>query len=217
FVALAAAACGAAGLDLDHKRLSRVARRSSASAARSLFGGFVELPAGKPGDDRLAAKPLFGPEHWDLRIVVAVAAKGPKKVGSTEGMERSRRSSPFYEAWVQDAPRLARRVKKGLKQRDLELLGRAMEQSTLAFHACAIASDPGIVYWQPATLAAFATVRRLRDERGISVWATMDAGPHVKALCHASSARRVQAALRRTDGVLSTLIAKPGPGVSVRR
>jgi len=216
FAALAAAACKAAGLDYDEKRLSRIARRSSASAARSLFGGFVELPAGKPGNDGLAAKPLFGPEHWDLRIVVAVAAKGPKKIGSTEGMERSRHTSPFYEAWVADAPRLSQRVKKGLRDRDLDLLGRAMEQSTLAFHACAIASDPGIVYWQPATLAAFATVRRLRDEQGLSVWATMDAGPHVKALCHAEDARRVQAALKKTEGVLSTLVAKPGPGVVVR-
>jgi len=216
FAALSAAACKAAGLDFDEKRLSRIARRSSASAARSLFGGFVELPAGKPGNDRLEAKPLFGPEHWDVRIVVAVAAKGPKKVGSTEGMERSRLTSPFYDAWVSDAPRLARRVRKGLKDRDLELLGRAMEQSTLAFHACAIASDPGILYWQPATLAAFATVRRLRDEKGISVWATMDAGPHVKALCHAADARRVRAALKKTEGVLSTLVAKPGPGVSVK-
>ena len=40
FAALSAAACKAAGLDFSPKRLSRVARRSSASAARSLFGGF---------------------------------------------------------------------------------------------------------------------------------------------------------------------------------
>jgi len=38
----------------------------------------------------------------------------------------------------------------------------------------------------------------------------------VKALCHAEDARRVQAALKKTEGVLSTLVAKPGPGVVVR-
>src|SRR5271170_1119960 len=46
FAALAVAAVRAAGLDWDVERTSDLARRSSASAARSLFGGFVELDAG---------------------------------------------------------------------------------------------------------------------------------------------------------------------------
>src|SRR5690606_38409494 len=84
FAALAAAGAAALGLDATPTELSRLARQSSASAARSIYGGFVELPKGKPGDAKLAAKPLHDADHWDLRIVVAVAAKGPKKVGSTE-------------------------------------------------------------------------------------------------------------------------------------
>src|SRR5690606_33734462 len=170
----------------------------------------VELPKGKPGDAKLAAKPLHDADHWDLRIVVAVAAKGPKKVGSTEGMERSRRTSPFYEAWVDSAPRLANAVRRGLRDRRLDVLGAAMEQSTLAFHACAMASAPGILYFQPATLAALATVHGLRDA-GVSVYATMDAGPHVKALCAAKDAPRVRRALAETQGVLNTLVTRPGP------
>ena len=58
---------------------------------------------------KLAARPLHDEHHWDLRIVVAETAKGPKKVGSTVGMERSRRTSPYYEAWVAAAPKLSRR------------------------------------------------------------------------------------------------------------
>ncbi len=73
--------------------------------------------------------------------------------------------------------RFSQQVKRGLSKRDLPLLGAAMEQSTLAFHACAMASAPGILYFQPATLAALATVRDLREIRGIEVFATMDAGP----------------------------------------
>jgi diphosphomevalonate decarboxylase len=140
FAALAAAATRAAGLEWDDRRVSALARQASASAARSIFGGFAELPAGKPGQAKLAARQLHGEDHWDLRIVVAETAKGPKKVGSTEGMERSRVTSPFYEAWVASAPRFSQQVKRGLRKRDLPLLGAAMEQSTLAFHACAMAS-----------------------------------------------------------------------------
>lgn len=214
FAALAAAATSAAGLRWSVKKQSALARWSSASAARSFFGGFSELPAGKPGDNTLAARALHDESHWDVRLVVAVAAKGPKKVGSTEGMERSRKTSPLYDAWVERAPKLNRQIKRALKQRDLDALGAAMEQSTFAFHACAMSSRPSILYWQPATMAALRTVEALRD-KGVSVWATMDAGPHVKALCHADDAAKVRRALKKTQGVLDTLVAKPGAGVEL--
>lgn len=213
FAALAAAAAAAAGLDWSATRLSREARRSSASAARSIFGGFVELPAGDPGDDRLAARAIAAPEHWDVRMVVAVGSEGAKEIGSTEGMERSRRTSAFYDAWIDAAPALFRRVKSGVKSRDIVAVGEAMEQSTLAFHACAIAAAPAILYWAPVTLAALRTVRDLRERRGIPVYATMDAGPHVKALCEAEHEGPVRRALARTEGVLRTIVASPGRGV----
>lgn len=216
FAALVSAAAVAAGEDFDPVRASRRARQASASAARSIWGGFVWLPAGRPGNARLAARPLFGPDHWDVRLVVALAAKGRKKVGSTEGMERSRLTSPLHAAWVEAAPRLAGRVRRALGRRDLDALGEAMEQSTFAFHACAMTARPGITYLRPATLAALETVRRLRDDRGIPVWATMDAGPHVKALCHGADAERVRRALAGTDGVLRAFSTRPGAGVALR-
>lgn len=216
FAALAAAASAAAGIGFNARRLSALARASSASAARSIYGGFVELPAGSRGDVELAARQVAPPEHWNLRLVVALTEPGQKKVGSTEGMERSRKTSPYYQAWLEQAPKWSRKIKRAIKERDLDTLGAAMEQSTLAFHCCAITSDPPIIYWAPATLAALATVRGLRG-RGVSVWATMDAGPHVKALCAASDASRVRQALDRTQGVTRSWVAKPGPDVEVHR
>jgi len=215
FAALAAAATVAAGMPYRPRRISRPARPASASAARSVWGGFVELPAGEPGDDSLCARPLHAADHWDVALVIALAARGPKEVGSTEGMERSRETSPYYGPWVEAAPGLAREVRLGLRARDLERVGRAMEQSTMAFHACAMASAPAILYWQPPTLALLREVRRLREERGIAVYATMDAGPHVKALCHADDARRVRTALGRVEGVVGTRVARPGPDLEV--
>ena len=144
FAALASAADHAYELGASDRVLSAIARQASASAARSIYGGFVELPAGKPGQKSLAAKPLFDADHWDLRIVVAQTAKGPKKVGSTEGMERSRETSPFYDAWVAKAPAITKRIRQALRKRDLDTLGAAMEQSTMAFHACAMTAEPSI-------------------------------------------------------------------------
>lgn len=215
FCALSAAALAAAGGELDLAQVSAIARQSSASAARSVYGGLVELPLGRPGDAGLAATQLFGPDHWDLRIVVAVTAEGRKSVGSTAGMGRTESTSPYYRAWVEAAPDLTDRVRRGLSQRDMQVVGEAMEQSTLAMHACAMAADPGLIYFQPATLAAIAAVRALRDE-GVPVYFTADAGPHVKALCTSAQVQQVQARLAATPGVLRTLVATPGPGVQVQ-
>jgi len=214
FAALAAAARAAAGLTYDAARTSDLARQSSASAARSVYGGYVELPAGKVGEHVLAAHVLFPPEHFDLAIVVAVTAEGRKSVGSTDGMTHTRDTSPYYDAWVKSAPALADEVRTGLETRNLARIGEAMEQSTLAMHACGIAAGPGLLYWQPATLAAFHRVRELRTE-GVEVYATMDAGPHVKALCRAGDVAKVAAALEAVPGVLRTLRATPGPGIQL--
>ncbi len=216
FAALAAAASAAAGIRFSSRRLSALARASSASAARSIYGGFVELPAGSRGDSDLAARQIAPPNHWSVRLVVALTEPGPKKVGSTEGMERSRKTSPYYQAWIDHAPKWSRKIKRAIKDRDLDALGHAMEQSTLAFHCSAITSDPPLFYWRPATLAALDTVRGLR-ERGVSAWATMDAGPHVKTLCEVGNAARVRQALDRTAGVTRTWVAKPGPDIEVQR
>jgi len=216
FAALAAAASAAAGLPFNARRLSALARASSASAARSIYGGFVELPAGRHGDSDLAARPIAPLEHWNVRLVVALTEPGPKKVGSTEGMERSRKTSPYYQAWLKSAPKWSRKIKRAVKERDLDMLGGAMEQSTFAFHCCAMTAAPPILYWAPATLAALCCVRGLRA-RGVGAWATMDAGPHVKVLCAVGEAARVRQALDRTEGVTRTWLARPGPGVEVHR
>src|SRR5207249_4993920 len=50
FAALALAASRAAGLTLDPSALSALARRGSGSAARSIFGGFVEWYRGERAD-----------------------------------------------------------------------------------------------------------------------------------------------------------------------
>ncbi|MBX7190703.1 MAG: diphosphomevalonate decarboxylase [Sandaracinaceae bacterium] len=215
FAALAAAARAAYGLPRDDRRASILARRASASAARSIFGGFVELPAGTPGDDSLAAYPLFGPDHWDLRLVVAVITEGRKDVSSRDGMGISRRTSPYYEAWVEKSPLIAARIREGLSKQDLAMLGEATEQSFTAMHALAFASSPFTLYFQPGSLAALGTVRRLRDVEGVGVYATMDAGPHVKALCRAKDVEHVAATLGQTQGVLRTIVADPGPGIEL--
>jgi diphosphomevalonate decarboxylase len=216
FAALAVAAARAADLALSPSALSELARLGSGSAARSIFGGFVEMAPGTRADggDAVAApvEPLGpGPTPWEVRLVVAVTSAGPKAFGSTEAMLHTARTSPYHEAFLRGVPGDVRDARAAIAARDLQALGEVAERSALRMHAAALAADPPIIYWNPATIAAMQAVRALRA-RGVGAYFTIDAGPHVKALCAATDADAVVGALEVVPGVLRTLIAAPGPG-----
>ncbi len=195
FAALAVAATAAAGQERSPAQLSALARRGSGSASRSLFGGFVRWHLGvRPDGADSVAEQVAPADHWDLSLVVAVVSSQKKKVGSTQGMERTRRTSPYYAAWVREAPALVEAGVQAVLARDLPELGRIMEASTLQMHATMHTSQPPIVYWHGGTVAALQEVWALR-ERGMAAWVTMDAGPNVKVLCQPGDAEVVASAL----------------------
>jgi diphosphomevalonate decarboxylase len=210
FAAMALAAVDAAGLSRTPAELSALARRGSGSAARSIFGGFVEMQAS--GDDPHALPLEGGP---DVSLVVAVVGGGVvKAVSSRSGMEHTSATSPLYPAWLGTvAPDLAE-ARTAVARRDLEKLGEIAEQSALTMHASALAARPGVVYWRGATLEALHEVRALRHS-GIPVWGTIDAGPHLKALTTPDNAPLVAAALSAIPGVTRTIVCSPGSAAKI--
>jgi len=215
FAALALAASRAAGLQLSPAELSELARQGSGSAARSIFGGFVEMSAGTRLDGRDAIACGLLDEHaWDVRLCVAITTEGEKAIGSTAAMERTAQTSPYYQGWLASVPVDLDEARAAVAARDLAALGAVAERSALRMHACAMAADPHILYWNPATVAAMATVKGLRAG-GTSAFFTIDAGPHVKVLCRSADAPQVQAALAATPGVMRVLRLAPGPGAHI--
>ena len=209
FAALALAATAAAGLPWSGAGVSDLARKSSVSAARSVFGGFVELRDGRPGDEDLAAAAVAPADHFPLRVLVAVTREGPKSTLSTEGMLHTQRTSPFYPPWVETAPALFARVREAVLAGDLPALGVAAEESALRMHAAAIAACPGLIYWAGATVEVIEEVKRLRAA-GLPAWFTIDAGPHVKVLTTPEREDDVERALAAVPGVKRTIRARPG-------
>lgn len=216
FAALAAAALEAAGVRASAEEVSRFARRSSASAARSVYGGFVELPSGldaptdEAADAACVARQVASADALDLAMLVCVTTEAPKAVGSTSGMTETAGRSPYYAAWLERAPELHEAMLAALEARDLPRLGALAEESALAMHASAFAA--GVVYVSGATLSVLAAVRRLRDA-GLGVWATMDAGPHLKAIVSGADVPRAREALAAIDGVRRVIDARVGPGL----
>jgi diphosphomevalonate decarboxylase len=204
FAALVVAASRAFGLSLGAEELSRIARQASGSAARSIFGGFVEMKAGVEPDGRDAhALPLLAAHAWPLEVVIAITSAGEKDVGSTEGMTRSQ-SSPYYEAWVRSSERDLTAARAAIAARDFAALSEVSERSCLKMHALALSAEPALIYWNGATVEAMHCVRALR-RAGAAVFFTIDAGPQLKAVCLPQDAARVAEALRDVPGVSQVL------------
>jgi diphosphomevalonate decarboxylase len=207
FAALAVAACAAAGQKRTPEELSALARLGSGSATRSVPGGWAVW-------ERESARQVFPESHWAVRMVVALCAQGPKAVGSRDGMRASKETSPYHAAWIEQCRRDLPRALRHLSARDLPALGALAESNALRMHADALAADPPLLYWEPATIACLQALRTLRDG-GIEAWGTIDAGPHVVALCLEEDAVHVERALQAVSGVRGTLVCAPAGAARV--
>lgn len=213
FAALTLAALKALNIDHTPAQASILARQGSGSAARSIWGGFVEWRRGvkEDGTDSHGLH-VAPPDHWDLNMVIAVVDKGQKSVGSTEGMLRTMATSPMYSAWVSSWQRDLDQARQGILDQDLTMVGRAMEASTLKMFATMFTSTPPIRYWRPASVAIQDEVAKLRQD-GINCWWTMDAGPNVKVLCEPEDAPAVADALEHHVEDVHTLAVGGHPVV----
>ena len=210
FAALTVAGCAALGLELDATRLSAIARRSSGSASRSLFGGFVEWEQGSSDADSVAFA-LHGPEHWELRDVVAVVSGEEKKLSSADGHLLAK-SSPLLDGRIAQVDGWLEEVRQAIATRDIHRLGPVIELDALAMHSVMMTSTPSLLYWQPGTLEILQAVHRWREEDGLAVYFTIDAGPNVHLICEAESAPEVETRLAALRSVERVIVSGPGRG-----
>lgn len=207
FAALALAATKAAGLNLAEAELSRLARRGSGSACRSVPGGFVEWLPGS-GDVDSYAVSLAPPEHWLLVDVIAVLSSAHKPTGSTEGHTLAG-TSPLQAARVADAPRRLAICREAILKRDFAAFAEIVEHDSTLMHAVMMTSTPPLFYWMPATLAVLAAVRAARA-RGLAACASVDAGPNVHVICEKAAAEETLRLVRSIPGVREVRAAQAG-------
>ena len=192
-------------LGLSLSSLSEWARRGSASAARSIYGGFVTLQGPNWRADQLAKEP-----HWDLEICIVVINEGPKKISSTTGMKTSEATSPFYLEWIKSADSDFEIAKKAIIERDFVRLSEVSEQNCLKMHSVMHTSQPAISYWAPGTVLAMELVREIRST-GTPAFFTMDAGPQVKVIYPKKYRTIIQKSLEELKNV-RLIWASIGPG-----
>ncbi len=216
FAALALAATKAAGRERSKQELSKLARQGSGSAARSLFGGFVEMNCGKTSSGKEDyAMGLFDENYWDVRMLVAVTSTKKKSISSTEGMVHTAETSPFYESWIQDQSYSIDEMRSAIQEKDFEKMGELAEHNCFKMHSLAMTARPPLIYWNDATVKIIHIIHEMR-KAGTAVYLTIDAGPQVKIICLPDVINEVKHALQSVEGIKDILECKPGTGASIK-
>lgn len=210
--ALAGAASLAAGLELSRTELSRLARRGSGSASRSIFGGFAEWQKGRDDNDSYAIP--IDEADWDIGMIFIIVDDGQKDISSTGGMQRVVQTSPYYDGWLSSTADDLAAIKEAITQHDIIKVGEIAESSALKMHALNLSARPPFNYWSPESIAAMRKVEDLR-KLGYPVYFTMDAGPNVKLICKSSQMDEIQNILLKTYRKEQIVTAHPGPGIVV--
>lgn len=210
FAALALAASTAAGLKLSQRELSRLARRGSGSATRSIFGGLVEWHAGTD-DASSYAEPIMEHVDFGLEMMAILIDTHRKKVSSRGGMQLSVETSPFYEAWRTVVAHDMTAMKAAIQHRDIPQIGHIAEENAMRMHALTLSADPAYTYFDGGTIKAINLIKGLRNQ-GLNCYYTVDAGPNVKVIYDHQDRQRIINQLAPVFGEDHLIIAQPGPG-----
>ena len=214
--ALTLAATKAAGLNLDKRELSILARQGSGSACRSIFGGFVEWLRGnkKDGSDSYARQ-IVDENYWpEFRIIAIILTEAKKKIGSRAGMAQTVKTCPYYNDWLKTINEDLDIIKKGILKRDFKAVGSQAEYNCLKMHALMMTTKPSIIYWLPQTMEIIQNVISWRKE-GLECYFTIDAGPQVKIICLEKDIPKIKRKLKDVKGIKKIIVCKPGKGAKL--
>lgn len=207
FAALSLAASVAAGLELDETELSRLARRGSGSASRSVPGGFVIWQAGHNDFDSYA-KSIAPANHWHLVDCITIISEKHKATGSSDGHILAQ-TSLIQALRIKQTSHHLGLCRDAIFARDFNAFAQITELDCNLMHAVMMTSTPPLLYWQPATLAVMHAVQTWR-KGGLPVCYTIDAGPNVHVITEQAYAQQVSAQLQNIPGVIDVLTAPPG-------
>jgi len=207
FAALTVAGIRALGIELPERDLSRLARRGSGSASRSIPNGFVEWYRGASDIDSYAVS-IARPDFWELSDLVVIVDEKHKLTGSSEGHELAK-TSALQSARVLDADKRIERCREAIQTRDFALLAETIEMDCNLMHAVMMTSNPPIFYWNPYTIEIITAVHAWRKS-GIPVAYTIDAGPNVHLICDSEVETLLSDKISNFKWVKQLLIAHPG-------
>jgi diphosphomevalonate decarboxylase len=207
FAALTIAATKAIGMELSEKEMSILARQGSGTACRCVCGGIVEWKDGDTSETSYSES-IFPADYFDIRDVVAVVDEGKKLISSTQGHALAN-TSPFYQVRLSTIRAKIELVRKALRERNFDDLGKLIESEALEFHSILLTSQPSMIAWYPGSVEVMLAVQAMRRE-GIKAYFTINTGFNVHVLTLPEFETQVKEKLSKLSLVINTISAKVG-------
>lgn len=169
-----------------YKKASFLARLGSGSACRSVKGSIVIWGehAGTEGSSDLFGVPFTDGVHDIFRNyqdTILLVDKGEKQVSSTVGHDLMH-GHPFAERRFAQAHENLSAIKKALVDGDMDSFIKIVESEALTLHAMMMTSMPYFILMKPNTLEIINRIWKFRQDSGIPVCFTLDAGANVHVL-----------------------------------
>lgn len=170
--------------NIIERNQSILARLASGSAARSILSGegFCQLNKGDCDEGLDCFADIFPHRLSGLCIGVLILSERVKSISSSVAMQISVETSPFYQTWLNLVELHLSQIKEAILRQDFNLFGQISEHNASAMHALALSSFPSFSYSITETFEIIKKIQFLRENKGLSVFFTQDAGANIKIL-----------------------------------
>jgi diphosphomevalonate decarboxylase len=182
-----------------YRKSSYVARLASGSACRSIYpyaASWGKSPAIKEGHD-LWATPItqLSERFKTFKDAILLIDSGIKKVSSTEGhalMQNHPHAHSRFERAKQNTSNLIQSLKDSKPRNWIALV----EAEALELHGLMMTSNPPYILMRPNTLACIEKIQAYRQNTGIEMGFTLDAGANIHLLYPDSESEEVESFIK---------------------
>ncbi|MCF8365477.1 MAG: hypothetical protein K9H16_06830 [Bacteroidales bacterium] len=169
-----------------YQRASHFARIGSGSASRSVYGKLSSWGKSEfiPDSSDLFASPVqftVHPFFENFQDTILIVSKGEKKVSSSAG-HGLMKENPFARSRYSQASANLAKLIHALKTGNSEDFIAIVENEALTLHGMMMASNPGYILMKPNTVAIIKKIQDFREQSGVNLCFTLDAGPNVHVL-----------------------------------
>jgi len=176
------------------EKASFIARLGSGSASRSVYPCFsLWGSSGEwPGSSDEFAIPVkdFHNAYDGMQDSILIVESGSKTISSSQG-HAMMETNPFSKSRFEQARNNLHVLKKVLTDGNWTGFIELMEEEALTLHAMMMTSRPGFLLMKPGTISILHKVREFRNDTGLKIGFTLDAGANVHLLYAAVDADRI--------------------------
>ncbi|MBW6478881.1 MAG: diphosphomevalonate decarboxylase [Bacteroidales bacterium] len=164
---------------------SNISRLGSGSASRSVMGPWViwgkSVAFTDASDEYAVVVPDVHAHFRKLHDTIIVVDKTPKAVSSRDG-HTLMEGHPWRKGRIGQANQNFKELIKALKTGDWKLFQKITENEALSLHALMLASKGGMMLWKGDTVEWMHYLRAERQNKGIPLAFTLDAGANIHLL-----------------------------------